>query len=90
MLSLGSSKPWPVAMAAMTGQTKMDPSAFLEYFKPLEDWLIKKNVELNIKVGWHPTESKIVIFLYYHLPMLNILQKLHAFHKNNFNLIIKY
>ena len=58
MLSLGSSKPWPIAMEVMTGQKEMDPSALLEYFKPLEKWLIKKNQELNIKVGWTATEGK--------------------------------
>ena len=55
MLRMGSSKPWPDAMEEMTGQRKIDPSAILEYFKPLEDWLIKKNEELGVNIGW---ESK--------------------------------
>jgi peptidyl-dipeptidase A len=37
------SKPWPVALKALTGETKMDASAILEYFKPLHDWLKKQN-----------------------------------------------
>jgi len=39
MLKLGSSKPWPEALEQVTGQTVMDASAMLEYFKPLHDWL---------------------------------------------------
>ena len=58
MLSLGASKPWPIAMEAMTGQKTMDPSAFLEYFKPLEDWLIQKNKDLGVNVGWTKSKSK--------------------------------
>lgn len=49
---MGSSKPWPEAMKALTGQEKMDASAFREYFKPLEDWLISENQKLNETVGW--------------------------------------
>lgn len=52
MLSMGSSKPWPEAMKVLTGQDRMDASAFREYFKPLEEWLINKNKELNETVGW--------------------------------------
>ena len=52
MLSMGSSKPWPEAMRAITGQDKMDASAFREYFKPLEDWLMAKNKELGEPIGW--------------------------------------
>ena len=52
MLSMGLSKPWWEAMKVITGQEKMDASAFREYFKPLEDWLIKKNKELSEPIGW--------------------------------------
>ena len=58
MLELGASKPWPDAMEVMTGQRKMDASGILDYFKPLETWLIQKNKELGVKVGWTDTESK--------------------------------
>lgn len=58
MLELGASKPWPDAMEVMTGQRKMDASGILEYFKPLETWLIQKNKELSVKVGWKDTDSK--------------------------------
>ena len=49
---MGASKPWPEAMKAITGQDRMDASAFREYFKPLENWLIAKNKELEEPVGW--------------------------------------
>jgi uncharacterized HAD superfamily protein len=52
MLELGRSKPWKDAMEVMTGQGEMSTSAFREYFKPLEDWLIKENAKNNVKVGW--------------------------------------
>ncbi|CAO1336402.1 unnamed protein product [Diamesa serratosioi] len=58
MLELGASKPWPDAMEVMTGQRKMDASGILEYFKPLETWLIQKNKDLGVKVGWKDTDSK--------------------------------
>ncbi|HEY0840344.1 MAG TPA: M2 family metallopeptidase, partial [Vulgatibacter sp.] len=43
MLALGSSKPWPEAMEAITGQREMDASAILEYFQPLQTWLAEQN-----------------------------------------------
>ena len=52
MLTMGSSKPWPEAMQAITGETKMDAGALREYFRPLELWLINKNKELNETIGW--------------------------------------
>lgn len=65
MLQLGSSKPWPDAMEVITGQRKMDASAFLEYMNPLKLFLeaeIKKN---NIKVGWKKSDSKKIFFIFY-------------------------
>lgn len=53
MLAMGSSRPWPEAMRAVTGQDRMDASAFREYFKPLEVWLIAKNKELGEPIGWN-------------------------------------
>lgn len=52
MLQLGSSKPWPDALEIMTGQRKLDVSAMLEYFKPLEDWLIEENEKMGVTVEW--------------------------------------
>lgn len=58
MLSLGSSKPWPDAIEILTDQRKMDANALLEYFKPLQDWLEKKNKENNVHIGWESDFSK--------------------------------
>lgn len=49
---MGSSRPWPEVMKAMTGQGKMDASALREYFKPLEDWLTKANENMQEITGW--------------------------------------
>lgn len=34
----------------------MDPEPFLEYFKPLGDWLIRENARNNVTVGWEVSE----------------------------------
>ena len=52
MLNLGTSRPWKEAMEVMTGQPDMDTGAIREYFKPLEEWLIKENARDGVKVGW--------------------------------------
>jgi peptidyl-dipeptidase A len=43
MLSLGASKPWQDALFELTGQREMDASAILDYFAPLQGWLVKQN-----------------------------------------------
>ena len=43
MLALGASRPWPEAMAAISGETTADASALLEYFAPLQKWLKEQN-----------------------------------------------
>jgi peptidyl-dipeptidase A len=50
MLQMGASKPWPEAMKAITGESKADATALLEYFKPLQDWLIEQNK--GQQCGW--------------------------------------
>lgn len=52
MLSLGSSKTWPEALEIITGQRKMEATALIEYFKPLQVWLEKKNKETGAHIGW--------------------------------------
>jgi peptidyl-dipeptidase A len=52
MLKLGASKPWPEALKALTGSDKMDASAILEYFKPLQGWLEEQNKGQTC--GWQP------------------------------------
>nr|XP_011423379.2 uncharacterized protein LOC105325490 isoform X2 [Crassostrea gigas] len=43
LLKVGSSKPWPEVMKELTGQSKMDAIAILDYFKPLQQWLEEQN-----------------------------------------------
>jgi peptidyl-dipeptidase A len=50
MLALGASRPWPEAMRVVSGETKGDASAMLEYFAPLAKWL--ENENKAEKCGW--------------------------------------
>ncbi len=50
MLSMGASKPWPEALAALTGSKEIDASALLEYFAPLRGWLETQNK--GATCGW--------------------------------------
>ena len=43
MLALGASKPWPEAMRALSGESRADATAMLEYFAPLRAWLETQN-----------------------------------------------
>jgi peptidyl-dipeptidase A len=43
MLEMGQSRPWPDALEAVTGERRMDASALLEYFAPLQTWLDEQN-----------------------------------------------
>lgn len=42
-LKLGASKHWSEVLKIITGEHEMSADAFLEYFKPLHDFLIKEN-----------------------------------------------
>jgi peptidyl-dipeptidase A len=50
MMAMGQSKPWPDALEAFTGERKLDASAIIDYFAPLQAWLKKQNK--GQKVGW--------------------------------------
>jgi|SRR5882724_2445954 len=39
MLSMGTSKPWPEELEALTGEKQMDATAIADYFAPLKKWL---------------------------------------------------
>jgi len=43
MLEMGSSRPWPEALEALTGERQMDAGAMLDYFAPLVAWLEQQN-----------------------------------------------
>jgi peptidyl-dipeptidase A len=50
MLELGASKPWPEALAALTGERQIEATGILEYFAPLRAWLDQQNA--GQKCGW--------------------------------------
>ncbi len=50
MLEMGLSRPWPEALAALTGQKQMDATAIRDYFAPLQIWLDEQNK--GRPVGW--------------------------------------
>lgn len=52
MLEMGQSKPWPEALAAVTGTKEMDANAVLDYFAPLQTWLDEQNKTANRQCGW--------------------------------------
>ncbi|XP_067100399.1 angiotensin-converting enzyme [Osmerus mordax] len=52
VMKLGFSKPWPDAMAMITGQPHMSALPLVEYFKPLTDWLEKENNNNGEVRGW--------------------------------------
>ena len=52
MLGKGASQPWQKTMKELTGGEKMDASAVLEYFAPLQTWLKEKNA--GQQCGWNP------------------------------------
>jgi peptidyl-dipeptidase A len=43
MLSKGNSQPWQQTLRELTGGERMDASAVLEYFAPLQEWLKQQN-----------------------------------------------
>jgi peptidyl-dipeptidase A len=50
MLKMGASKPWPQALKVMTGETRMDATAIIDYYKPLIEWLDGQNK--GEQCGW--------------------------------------
>jgi peptidyl-dipeptidase A len=50
MLKLGLSRPWPEALEALTGESKMDATAIIDYFAPLKAYLDQQLA--GKPVGW--------------------------------------
>ncbi len=50
MLELGSSRAWPDALEVLTGERRMDGTALVEYFRPLQRWLDEQN--RGVPIGW--------------------------------------
>ncbi|XP_066520226.1 angiotensin-converting enzyme [Hoplias malabaricus] len=51
-MKLGFSKPWPEAMAMITGQPKMSVKPLMEYFQPLVAWMEQENKKNGDVLGW--------------------------------------
>ena len=49
MLSMGTSKPWPEELKAVSGEDRIDGNALIEYFAPLKTWLDEQNKQLAAK-----------------------------------------
>lgn len=52
VMKLGFSRPWPEAMAMITGRPEMTAQPLVEYFKPLMEWLEKQNADNHEVLGW--------------------------------------
>lgn len=52
VMKLGFSKPWPEAMAIITGQPHMSAEPLIEYFQPLIEWLEKETSKSGEVLGW--------------------------------------
>ena len=50
MLEMGESRPWQEAVQSLTGVNRMDATAILEYFAPLQKWLDEQN--RGEQTGW--------------------------------------
>jgi peptidyl-dipeptidase A len=50
MLEMGLSRPWPEALAKLTGEPRMDATAIRDYFAPLQAWLDQQNQ--GKPIGW--------------------------------------
>jgi peptidyl-dipeptidase A len=52
MLEMGRSQPWPDELYSLTGERKMNTTAILDYFAPLQKWLDQQNAKNGVKTGW--------------------------------------
>ncbi|KAL6095238.1 ace [Pungitius sinensis] len=52
VMKLGFSRPWPEAMAMITGQPRMSAQPLMQYFQPLIQWLEEENNKNNDVRGW--------------------------------------
>ena len=50
MLEMGASRPWPDALEVIAGTRRMDATAILDYFAPLQAWLDEQN--MGRQCGW--------------------------------------
>ena len=52
MLAAGRSRPWPQTLYRLTGEREMTASAILEYFAPLQEWLVNYRLKKGYITGW--------------------------------------
>ena len=52
MMEMGSSRPWPDALEALTGYREMSTQPLLNYFRPLQEWLEKENERNGDVISW--------------------------------------
>jgi len=51
-MAMGASRPWRVALEAMTGDRDIKADALLEYFEPLRKFLEVENLKSGQRIGW--------------------------------------
>jgi peptidyl-dipeptidase A len=52
MLAMGTSKPWSEVLKRLTGESKLESEAILNFFEPLYKWLKRENLARGYPVGW--------------------------------------
>lgn len=52
MLAAGRSRPWPQTLYRLTREREMTASAILEYFGPLQEWLVNYRLKKGYITGW--------------------------------------
>lgn len=52
MLAAGRSRPWPQTLYHLTGERAMTAGAMLEYFAPLQEWLVNYRIKKGYTIGW--------------------------------------
>jgi peptidyl-dipeptidase A len=52
MLKMGTARPWPDALEALTGTRQMDATAIVDYFAPLKKWLDEQITKAGSVPGW--------------------------------------
>ncbi|XP_075167912.1 angiotensin-converting enzyme-like [Haematobia irritans] len=59
MMSTGSTKTWREIIKDLTPnqETKLQGSAFMDYYKPLLNWLTHSNKAKNVEIGWNSSDN---------------------------------
>lgn len=53
MLKMGKSKHWQFSLEKLTGNRTISVTPSKEYFKPLQEWLVRERCNKKYKIGWH-------------------------------------